>query len=56
MSDPQWNDEVVALIREWRFQAALDHGTAVASRGLIDLSRGLPTGRPVAGPAPKKKQ
>ena len=32
-SDPKWDDEVTALIREWRFQAALDHGVAVESRG-----------------------
>lgn len=53
-SDPQWNDEVIALIREWRFQAALDHGVAVESRGFIDLTRGLRP--PVAGAPPKKKQ
>jgi len=39
-SGPQWNDEVIALIREWRFQAALDNGTAVASHALFDFSRG----------------
>lgn len=41
-SDPKWNDEVVAMIRDWRFQAASDNGTAVASRATLDLSRGVP--------------
>ena len=53
-SDPQWNDEVIALIREWRFQAALDHGVAVESRGFIDLTRGLKP--PVAALVPTKKK
>jgi len=52
-SDPKWNDEVVAVIREWRFQAALDNGTAVASRASLALSRGLSIERPTA--PPKKK-
>ena len=41
-SGPNWDDEVIALIREWRFQAALQNGVAVPSRGLVDFSRGEP--------------
>jgi len=55
-SDPQWNDEVVAMIREWRFQAALDNGTAVASRVFMDLSRGLYRDSPVGAAPVRKKQ
>jgi TonB family protein len=40
-SDPNWDDEVIAMIREWRFQAALDNGTAIQSHAVFDLSRGL---------------
>jgi len=53
-SDPKWNDEVVALIREWRFQAALSDGTAVKSHAVFDLTRGLTL--PAAGRPPMKKQ
>lgn len=39
-SDPQWEDEVVALIREWRFQAAMKDGLPVAAHGYLDFGRG----------------
>jgi TonB family protein len=56
-SDPKWNDEVIALIREWRFQAALDNGTAVPSHALFDLSRGLaPVLAPNPAAPPQKKR
>jgi TonB family protein len=48
-SDPKWDDEVTAMIREWRFQAALDSGTAIQSHAVFDLSRGLV---PPADPRP----
>jgi TonB family protein len=51
-TDPKWDDEVIALIREWRFQAAIRNGIAVPSRGLIDFSRG----GPFANPAPRPRQ
>jgi TonB family protein len=41
-SDPEWNREVVAMVRDWRFRAAMDNGTAVASRATLDFSRGWP--------------
>jgi TonB family protein len=52
-SDPKWNDEVIALIREWRFQAALNNGTAVQSHAVLDLTRGL---LPPPSGAPRKNQ
>jgi TonB family protein len=39
-SDPQWEDEVTALIREWRFIAAMKDGFAVAAHGYLDFGRG----------------
>jgi len=58
---PSADDEVIALIREWRFQAALDHGVAVEAKGFVDLTRGLEPEqppRPVQVPIqpPMKKQ
>lgn len=45
-SDPKDDDEVIALIREWRFQAALASGSAIQSHAEIDLTRGLPVQEP----------
>ena len=54
-SDPKWDDEVIALIREWRFLAALNNGTAVESHAVLDLARGLlPGQQPVEMPLPKQ--
>lgn len=39
-SDPQWEDEVAALMREWRFQAATKDGSPVAAHGSLDFVRG----------------
>jgi hypothetical protein len=39
-SDPESTDEVLALIREWRFLASLRNGAPVASRGTLDFERG----------------
>jgi TonB family protein len=39
-SDKDLDDEVIAMIREWRFEAALNGGVAVSSRGYLDLSIG----------------
>lgn len=55
-SDPKWNDEVTALIREWRFRAALNNGSAVEAHGFIDLTRGLVSPAPAVELAPRKKQ
>jgi outer membrane biosynthesis protein TonB len=45
-SDKELDDEVIAMIREWRFEAALRGDVALASRAYIDLSIGdLPEGR-----------
>jgi len=55
-SDPKWNDEVIALIREWRFQAALESGTAIESHAVFDLTRGLtPPAAPGAPPMKKRE-
>jgi TonB family protein len=37
-SDKELDDEVIAMIREWRFEAALRGGESLASRAYIDLS------------------
>lgn len=55
-SDPKWDDEVIALIREWRFQAALDNGTAIESHAVFDLSRGLVPAADPSPAIPRKKQ
>jgi TonB family protein len=49
-SDRQLEDEVVALIREWRFQAAMKGGFPVAARGYLDFGRGdlMPRAAPVS--------
>src|SRR6202044_3289162 len=39
-SDKELDDEVIAMIREWRFEAALRGDVALASRAYIDLSTG----------------
>ena len=44
--DASANDEVMAMIAEWRFEAALRHGIPVESHAVIDLSRGLQPQRP----------
>jgi TonB family protein len=38
-SDPAAADEVIALIREWRFQASLKNGMPVPARGYLDFSQ-----------------
>jgi TonB family protein len=66
-SNPEYDDDVIALIREWRFQAALNNGSAFQGHGSIDLTRGLgaqppapqiigPVPNQIMVPAPKKKQ
>jgi TonB family protein len=51
------DEEVIALIREWRFQAAQLNGVAVASKGTVEFSRGDPLGiRPPGAPPSKKRQ
>jgi TonB family protein len=46
-SDKELNDEVIAMIREWRFEAAVSGRFAVKSHARIDLSTGevQPEGR-----------
>lgn len=39
-SDHDSVDEVIALIREWRFEAALKNGVPVATRGFLDFEIG----------------
>jgi TonB family protein len=41
-SDKELDDEVIAMIREWRFEAALRGDVSLASRAYIDLSIGDP--------------
>jgi TonB family protein len=51
-SDRELDDEVIAMIRKWRFEAALRGDVALASRAYIDLSIG---DLPPEGRRPKKK-
>ena len=39
-TDAESEDEVIALLREWRFEAAMKNGFPVAARGFLDLSLG----------------
>lgn len=58
-SDPAVDDEVIALIREWRFQAALGNGTAYESHATFDLTAGLAPAEPAVrfpGPPQKKRE
>lgn len=56
-SDPNWNDDVINLIREWRFLGALNNGTLIQSHAEFDLTRGLAEQLPVQMRAvPRKKQ
>jgi TonB family protein len=46
-SDKELEDEVIALIREWRFEAALRGDTQVITEAHVELSGSdLPNGRP----------
>jgi TonB family protein len=45
-SDAASADEVIALIREWRFLAALKQGIPVQARGFIDFAMGDPAWQP----------
>ena len=44
-SNKELDDEVIAMIREWRFEAALRGDVSVASQAYIDLSLGDPLHR-----------
>jgi TonB family protein len=44
-SDKELEEEVIAMIREWRFLAALRNGTPVVSQAYVDLSGGDSAGR-----------
>jgi len=39
-SDTESTDEVIALIREWRFEAAMKDGFPISSVGYLDLLMG----------------
>ena len=52
-SDKELDDEVIAMIREWRFEAALSGGVTVQSHVYLDLSVG---DGPLARRRPSKKQ
>ena len=53
-SNKELDDEVIAMIREWRFKAALNGGVAVPSRAYLDLSLVEPP-LPSEGRRPRKK-
>ena len=40
-STPELDDEVIALIREWRFEAAMRNGIPFAVHGYLDFARGV---------------
>ena len=52
-SDTESTDEVIALIREWRFEAAMKGGFPVTSNGYLDLSTVQAPPQPTR-PKPKK--
>src|SRR4029077_3992961 len=54
-SNKELDDEVIAMIREWRFEAALRGDVPVASQAYIDLSLGDPLHRE-NGRRSRKKQ
>lgn len=57
-SDPAVDQEVIDLIREWRFLAALRNGTAIQTHATFDLGAGLSSSEPAVrypGPPAKKK-
>jgi TonB family protein len=54
-SNKELDDEVIAMIREWRFAAALRGDVPVASQAYIDLSLGDPLHRE-NGRGSRKKQ
>ena len=47
-SDTALETEVIALIREWRFKAAMQNGNAIASHGQMDFVLDDGFRRPVA--------
>jgi TonB family protein len=51
-SDPALEDEVIALIREWRFEAAMKNGIPVPAYVMMDFLRG--NGHLPANPPTKK--
>jgi TonB family protein len=53
-SDAQLNDEVIALIREWRFAAAVRNGMPVLAHGVFDF-RGSGPEAAVPAAAPRKR-
>jgi TonB family protein len=53
-SNDQLNDEVVAMIREWRFEAAKNSSASVPSRAFFDLAAGGPEEQLPAGPRPRR--
>jgi TonB family protein len=54
-SDPALDDEVILLIREWRFHAAEKAGQPVAVTARFDLSHGEAPAPATPTPAPRKK-
>jgi TonB family protein len=54
-SDKDIDDEVIAMIREWRFEAARNGGVGVPSRAYIDLSIGAALPPPTEGRRPVHK-
>jgi hypothetical protein len=51
---PDFEDEVLALIREWRFQAAMRNGVPIQVHGYLDFSHGIDPQAPVPqAPAPQ---
>jgi TonB family protein len=54
-SDPQWEDDVTVLIREWRFVASLKDGIPMAAHGYLDFGRGDLLPRTTSAPVFRKR-
>src|SRR6185369_13124126 len=58
-SAPELDDEVTALIREWRFQAAMRNGIPFVAHAFLDFPHGLDlptTVAPGIRPSSRKRQ
>jgi TonB family protein len=54
-SDTESTDEVIAMIREWRFEAAMKDGLPVSSGGYLDLLMGQEPAQPPDGKPRRRK-
>jgi TonB family protein len=51
----EFEDEVIALIQEWRFQAAMRNGIPIEAHGFMDFTHGVDLPGPVPAARPRKR-